>query len=99
MARCDLCGASCEAHMLETMLPRYQVGNIKDICPKCSRWTAKVKTAMLNEIPGRMREQIAAKASEPPPMRWWQRLVGNTEGQRRHVRCMTEFGTAEKGNP
>lgn len=83
MAICDLCRCACEAHMLETLPRQEQTSAVKDVCPKCSRWVDAVRRGIVAMIPGQIRDQIAARASEPPAMRWWERVVKrNTEAQR-----------------
>ncbi len=78
MARCDLCGASCDAHMLETLPEQEQTSTVRDVCPKCQRWVNAVRRGIVAQIPGQIRDQIAARACEPPTLRWWQRLVQKT---------------------
>ncbi len=78
MARCDLCGASCDAHMLETLPEQEQTSTVRDVCPKCQRWVTAVRKAIVAQNPGQIRDQIAARASKPPTLRWWQRLVQKT---------------------
>ncbi len=72
MAKCDLCGASCTAQELATLLAQYQAAGVSDVCPTCRRWADKTKGDMIGEIPGRMREAVAARKGLPPDP-WWRR--------------------------
>lgn len=69
--------------MLETLPPQEQTDTVRDVCPRCTRWVEAVRRGIVAQIPGLIRDQIAARACEPPAMRWWQRFVKTNVGVQR----------------
>ena len=65
MARCDLCGNNCAAHMLETLPDFEQAAGVADICPACSTRVNKIRSDLVATLPAQMRKAIT-EIKDPP---------------------------------
>jgi hypothetical protein len=66
MARCDLCGNNCAAHMLETLPDFEQAAGVADICPNCTQRVAKIRRDLVATPPAQMRQSIRQLKRQPP---------------------------------
>lgn len=69
MARCDLCGENCAAHMLETLPPFEQAAGVADICPSCTQRVDKIRRDLVATLPAQMRKAITEIKPPPPEYR------------------------------
>ena len=66
MARCDLCGCSCELHMLETLPEFEQAAGVADICPSCTETVDQIRRDLVATLPVQMRQSIRQLKRQPP---------------------------------
>ena len=78
MTKCDLCDADCNAPSLIKLREVYQIPGVVDICPKCEKWAAKLKSSLLDEVAPKMRAAISERknASSARGPNWFQRFIG-----------------------